>query len=353
MTADREKILIVRLSALGDVVRCLPALAALRAAFPLAHIGWIVEAASADIVQNHPYLDEVIVMPRKDWSRRGKNPLKMPGVLLEMRRLFRSLRERGYNTAVDFQGNMRSAWVVRQSGADRRLGFASPASKEGSARSYTQTYRPPEGAHRLMWNMGLLSLLGIENPEVRWCLPDFSAHQAEVERIIAKFSAQGPLVVMHPGVSAFGAYKQWPAERFAGLAARLRDELGARVLLTRGPDEQELCLDIERQAGEGVLVAPLVSLRGLAALIGRADLFVGADTGPMHIAAAAGVPLVTIFGPKDEKLYGPYCEQPAELVFGEAECRPCKKRRCEDPVCVTGVSVERVFDAAKKILARC
>ena len=352
MTANKEKILVVRLSALGDVVRCLPALAALRTALPQAQIGWVVETASADILQGHPDLDEVIVMPRKEWSRCAKNPLKIPGVLLEMRRFFRDLRGRGYDTAIDFQGNMRSAWVARRSGAGRRLGFASPASKEGSARSCTQTYSPPDGAHRLTWNMGLLSLLGIEDPEVRWRLPDLSGQQAEVERIVAEMSGDGPLVVMHPGVSRFGAYKQWPAERFARLAARLRDECGARVLLTRGPGEEKLCLDIARQAGEGISVAAMLSLRGLAALMGRADLFVGADTGPMHIAAAAGAPLVTIFGPKDEKFYGPYCEQPAEVLFGEAPCRRCKKRRCDDPVCVTGVSVEEVFEAAKKILTR-
>ena len=92
LTANKEKILIVRLSALGDVVRCLPALAALRAALPQARIGWVVETASADILQGHPDLDEVIVMPRKEWSRRAKNPLKIPGVLLEMRRFFRDLR---------------------------------------------------------------------------------------------------------------------------------------------------------------------------------------------------------------------------------------------------------------------
>jgi lipopolysaccharide heptosyltransferase I len=352
LSEEPRKILIVRLSALGDVVRCLPALTALRNAFPQAHIGWIVERPYDELVEGHPDLDEVIVLPRKEWARRAKNPIRLPALPFEISRFFRALKKKRYDVAIDFQGNLRSALVTRWSGAPRRIGLGAPSAKESAHVFYTEKFIPPAGVHRLTWNMLMLYALGIKDAAVEWHLPENAQEKSRAREFLSSIRrTNGPLVVIHPGTSKFGEFKRWPAERFAETARRLHDESGAAIVVTGGPGERELCEAVAGGAAECAVVAPPTSLKALAALIGEADLFVGADTGPMHIAAAAGVPVVAVFGPKDPAFYGPYGEG-HEVVTAEVSCRPCGKRRCKNPMCVTEVTVESVVKSAKKILAR-
>jgi len=346
-----EKILIVRLSALGDVVRCLPALTALRTAFPEAHIGWAIEKRFADLVEGHPDIDETIILPRKDWTRRLKNPLRIPALLVEVASSFRSLRKKSYDVAVDFQGNLRSGIVTGISGARRRIGFAASHAREHSHKFYTECFSPPLGTHRLMWNMLMLSKLGIENPAVVWRTTQNTEETAHAKEFLGRLDSSGPVVIIHPGTSRFGTFKRWPPERFAGVAKRLRDELGAVPVLTGGPGERELCEEVAGLAQGSAAVAPQMSLRRLAALIAEASLFVGADTGPLHIAVAAGVPVVAIFGPKDPAKYGPFGEN-CEVVTADLPCRPCTRRRCDRADCMTAITVDMVFESAKKNLAR-
>ncbi len=351
MPEEPEKILIVRLSALGDVVRCLPALTALRKAFPGAHIGWVVEKRFAGIVENHPDLDELIVLPRKDWTRQLKNPLFIPALPFRVAGFFRRLRKKKYEVAIDFQGNLRSGLVTRLCGAPRRIGLAASHAKENSHRFYTETFAPPDGVHRLMWNMLMLSRLGIEGPAIEWRLPRDEEAVARAEEFTGSLNSQGPLVIIHPGTSKFGRFKQWPPGRFAEVARRLHEEFGGVAVVTGGPGEEQICEEVARSAGDCAAVAPRMSLKELAALIGRANLFIGADTGPIHIAVAAGVPVVAIFGPKDPGFYGPFGDG-NEVVTADVPCRPCTKRRCDDPVCMTAVTVDSVVESAKKILTR-
>ncbi len=350
MGEEKKKILIIRLSALGDIVRVLPALAALRRAEPEAHIGWVVEERFADFIAGHPDLDEIIILPRKDWSRRAKNPLRLPGAAVAAVRFFRALRKKNYDIAIDFHGNLRSGIVTRLSGAPRRIGFDKPRAKEFSHRFYTDRFAPPLGAHRLMWNMLLLSVLGIDGSRVEWRLPPLEEERRLARGFLDGLGSGGPFTVIHPGVSGFGSYKQWPAERFAEVARLLVETRGGAVVLTHGPGEEELCRRIARDSGERAFVAPKMNLRQLTALLREVDLFVSADTGPMHIAAAAGTPVVAIFGPKDEEFYGPLGSW-SEAVSADVPCRPCRKRHCDDPICITEVSVGMVMNAIKKIPA--
>ena len=176
-------------------------------------------------------------------------------------------------------------------------------------------------------------------------LPVGSEHGGVAEGVVGGLGR--PLVIVHPGTSDFAAFKRWPTERYAELASRLVSERGASVLVTWGPGEEQLA---RRAAGGAVRMAPrLTHLQQLTALLSRADLFVGSDTGPMHMASALNVPVVALFGPKDPVQTGPYRSR-SEVLTAPVSCRPCRRRRCADPRCMTEMSVEQVFAAACRVL---
>ena len=159
--------------------------------------------------------------------------------------------------------------------------------------------------------------------------------------------------ILHPGTSAFGAFKRWPAERFGRLAARLRAETGLIPLITWGPGEQDLADRAAQASGGSAVISPRTrTIQDLAALIAGGSLFVAADSGPLHIANCLGVPCVALFGPKDPALYGPYF-QPSVTVRRDIDCSPCGRRSCPDPVCMTGLEVDTVLKAALDLLSAC
>lgn len=359
--SDR-RVLIVRLSALGDVVHVLPCLAALRAAWPAAHIGWVVEDKAASLLEGHPQLDRVHVLPRKQLVARGKQ-----GHLLEslqgFRRLVAELRRERYGVTLDFQANFRSGLIARLSRAPRRIAQARTFAKEGSSLLFaTDAPEPaPPEAHKIARNMTLLGPLGLPTgPAPRPVLPTSPAGEA----LAAAFAAEpGPRVVVQAGVSAFGAIKAWREDRFAGLAEGLRAR-GARVCFAYGPSEEAQARRLAEAAG-AELAPPTRSLAELVALLGAADLFVGVDSGPLHLAAAAGTPVLGLYGPKHPGTYGPFWPG-HRVVRSGIECSPCRHRRCPRPdvvreetpdggrkisPCMDRLGAEAAVEAAEALLA--
>lgn len=342
--------LIVRLSALGDVVHALPVLAALRQRQPGFRIDWAVDDRSAGLLQGHPDLQRVVVLPRKGlggaagWLR-GVGPLA---------RFAGLLREGDYDLALDLQGNLKSGLVARLSGARCVLGAARRHTREANHLWLSRGLDLPATAqHKVERNLALLG--AVLGEPLAWAAPSLGLSPAEQEDAARAAAAAGlpgqGFVVLHAGSSGFGAFKRWPADRYAALARRLGTP-AQPVALTCGPGEEPLVGEVERQAGGHALRVATPGLRVLAALLSRARLVIGGDTGPLHLAAALGVPVLGIYGPKDPATYGPYGRRAdgsagllPTVVQPDVACRPCTLRRCSAPICLTTLAPGRVLEA--------
>lgn len=327
------RVLIVRLSALGDVLFALETVAALKTERPDVEIEFLVEDRFASILADHPQLASVKTVPRRD------RPRWIAAV--------RTLRRQQYEVVLDLHGLAKSAVLVAACRASLKLGFAAPAAREGASRAYHKALQLPRPLpHRAERGLYLLRVLGLSGARVPPVLP----RPAEPPRFWD--GAAAPRVVLHPGTSAFAAFKRWPAEHHAELARRLV-ATGHDVAISFGPGEEELAAAVVAAApGARLLDGRAVGLLGLAEVYRGADLVVAADTGPLHIAATAGARVVALFGPKDPRLYGPRGEQGHAVLFHDVPCRPCRRRRCVSPQCVLGIEVDRVERAVRTALER-
>ena len=342
-------ILCIRLSGLGDVVHCLNALSLLREHRPLAHITWIVEEQFAGILEGHPYINELMTVPRRFWGRSLTSPFRWTEVMPELMELALGLRRQHFDVSIDFQSSLKSAWLVAAAGARLRVGFGPPVSREFSHLVQSNPVSVPKnGCHRIERDLALLAPLGIP-PRFEEAVLPFSRTAAEAAHA-ACAGLPRPLVIMHPGTSEFAAFKRWLPESYAEVAKRLMDERGAGVLVTYGSGEEALALRLVGATGHRAAFAPrMPHLHQFAHLLSQADLFIGSDTGPMHIASALKVPVVALFGPKDAIGTGPYCSR-SEVVTAPVDCRPCTRRKCDTPRCMSSITVEQVLAAARRVL---
>ncbi len=347
MSGAAERILIVRLSAVGDCVHALPAVRALRAARPGAHIAWAIDDRSAPLLEGLSDVNEFLVMPRRALGGKPR--------LVRWRRLAayrRTLREGRFDVAVDFQGLVKSALVAFFSRARRRIGPSrTDGARELSWLFYNANPEVPESArHIAEKSRALLAPLDVRPdaplPEPR--LPEHPGAAARVEVSLREMGlAEGPFAVLNPG--AGWPTKLWPVEHFTELAGGLREEMGLDVLITWfGPAERELA---GRIAAPGAArPAPETDLQELAELLRRAALYVGSDTGPTHIAAAAGAPTVALFGAADPQRNRPLGERVETLDAG-LDCSPCWRRSdCARGVeCMRAIDPRMVLAAARRL----
>lgn len=320
--------LLVRLSALGDVLFALETVAALAQARPDLRLEFLVEDRFAALLEDHPQLAAVHVYPRK-------RPWSIPAALWRLRR-------RRFDVVLDLHGILKSALHVLAARADRKIGYAAPGAREGSHRAYRERVAVPSPLpHRAELGYLLLRHLGLDAPRTAPAL----AAVAPPPALLAELPR--PRVLLHPGTSAFATFKRWPVDRFATLAARLGAR-GCGVAVSVGPGERELVAPLLAAAPAARVVdGSQLGLRGLAGVLQQVDLIVAADTGPLHIAAAVGTPCVALFGPKDPARYGPRSHGAVrhEVLYHDVPCRPCTRRDCVTPQCVLGLGVE-VVEAA-------
>ncbi len=346
------RILIVRLSAVGDVANTMPAVAGIRDALPAAHITWIVEDRARGLVDCNRDVDEVVEYPRRRWTRLLASPIRLPQLLVEVRRTLRGLRRSAFDVAVDFQGNLKSGVVTGLSGAQRRIGLDRPHAKEFSW-LFSDERVPLDGpvsrferAARLA--RVLCPKLTMRRPDLQPLPEDVEAAGEELAGLDA---SREPIVALHPGSSGFGAFKRWPAPRYGALAKMLRDGIRAGVLVTWGADERELAEEVIASSDGAAELAPATPTAGrLIEFLRRCDLLIAGDTGPLHIAAIVGTPVVPVFGPKDPAIYRPYGDR-CIVVREDVPCSPCEKRRCGDMICMTRLQPEKVYAAAERQLA--
>ena len=303
-----RRLLIVRLGSMGDIIHTLPAATALRHAFPGIKIGWVVEERWAELLctlptpragplsPQRPLVEHVHTVNTKKWRK----PLLSIQNWQEIGACFSELRASRYDAAVDFQGAARSALIARWSGAPVVFGAAQPRENVASM-LYTRP-RVGVGTHVVEQNLALAAALAgesLELPAVEF--PHDEAAEQECARRLEEL-ALGRFVLLNPG-AGWGA-KRWPADRYAEVAKQLAVQ-GLPSLVNFGPGESELAAAVA-EGGGGAARAIACTLTQLIALTRRATLFIGGDTGPMHLAAALGVPVVAIFGPTNPARNGPF-----------------------------------------------
>ncbi len=340
MTQPVRRILLIKPSSLGDIVHAMPTLAALRERFPRAEVTWLVKQQWASLVAVIGGVDHVCeVEPGlKGWL--GRVP---------------DLRAAGFDLVVDLQGLFRSGAMARLTGCGRRVGFAN--AREGSPYFYTQRVAVPAGPmHAVDRYLVVAEALGAARPaEPRFDFIDRPEDRQAAEGLLtaANVTASSPWIAMN--VSARWETKRWPPQQFAEASDRLTEAQGIPIVFMGGPAERP-----ETRAVIALMRTKAVDLTGqtpvglLPSLLRRAAVLVTNDSGPMHIAAAVGTPVVALFGPTDPAKTGPYGR--GHVVLSHAvECRPCFRRECSRAVtleCLTGVRPEQVVRAVQQQLGR-
>jgi len=336
----RPRILLVKLSSFGDVLHALPTLAALRSAYPDAHITWLVEAAYAPLLAGHPALDDVWEAPRLH-----------PGELLaganraRLRRLLKLIRSQSFDLVIDLQGLLKSALWVALAKSPRKVGYA--RTRELSYLALSERVPPYDpDAHAVRRYLNLAHYLGAPVAPPRFHLAFDKG--VDIAGLISAVDER-PLAVLHPG--ARWESKLWLPASWARLAEWLRNQ-GFQVALTGSGADLPLVSEIIRHTQSPVLnLAGSTSLAQLAAILRKTRLAVTTDTGAMHLAAALGTPVVALFGPTAPWRTGPFGEG-HQLVRLELACSPCFKRHCRQPRCLTDLTPEMVMAACEKILSR-
>jgi lipopolysaccharide heptosyltransferase I len=338
-----KRVLIVKLGALGDIVHAIPVAAALRRAFPAARIDWLVSARHREILDLVPVVDRRLVINDRSAAESGT------GVLAAIRELRRSK----YDVALDLQGLLKSAFFARSSGAARVIGFASHYVRERLARPfYTEVHDPggggmyhPDETHVLWTNLGLLEPLGI-----RVAQPEFPLEpvESDVARDVAGQTG-GRYVLLNPG--AAWPTKRWPAARLAAVAVAMRDAHALASVVLWGPGEESLARDVVASSAGAARLSPPTSIADLVALCRGASLFISGDTGPAHIAAAVGTPIVGIYGPTRPSRNGPWSPRDV-TVSRDSVCECHHLRRCRlKTMCLADIQVDEVLTAIDRRLA--
>ncbi len=368
-----QRILLIKPSALGDVVHALPVLVKLRARYPDARIDWLITPENADLVRHHPDLSNVILFPRHEFSQFGRSWSATSGPI----RLLSHLRRVHYDLVVDLHGQFRSAIFTLATGAPVRVGFDRPRGKletaqaedpalvpgehgwagarEGAWLAYTHWIRLPtldvHAVDRYLW---LRPILGLDDHP-----PDLRIHQApdavtKVDELLRSCGLGGkPIAVLVPGT--IWETKHWHVEGFAHVARHLlnsgfdvvlagtaRDRDRSQAIVTACPGAHDLC-------GQ-------TSVGGVVALIQRAAICVTNDSGAMHVAVAVDSPVVSVFGPTNPIWIGPY-GRPDVVVRAGVSCSPCNLRRLRDcphdHACIQKVTARMVIERVERVLATC
>jgi lipopolysaccharide heptosyltransferase II len=355
---DSRRILVIRLDLLGDLVMSLPAVAALKEAYPRAEVTVLALPYAADLLELAPEVDHVLSY---DVNRiRVPREVLRPGNYRELFGLVRQLRRTKFDLCLSLHGRFAClmAWL---SGCPRRFGYS------GEAYPFMLTRTLPGGRydsrqHEIVYNLRLAELAGAHVDLAHPLAPKLTVPQAEQRRarhVLAEFDvrADSLLVLIHPGASN-GSAKRWPPEYWGKVASRLHGELRANVALTGTPAEAAIVQAVVRACSfKPIVMAGQTTIPQLGALIKRADLLLSSDSGPSHMAAALGTPQVTIFGPTDPVVYAP-CSPRAVILRRGLACSPCYDARATAECrfghvnCMRELSPDEVYEASARLLQK-
>ena len=358
-SAEFSRILLIKLSGLGDVVHTLPVLVKLRARYPAARIDWLITPENAEIVHCHPALSNVVLFARRDFSKRGRRWR----ALLAFLDLLKQIRRAKYDLVIDLHGQARSAFFALVSGAPARIGFDRPVknisghgwrgARERSWIAYTHRIPIPTlDVHAIDRYLWVGPLLGLDNNP-----PDLTIHLSSqtarnVQRLLEEHGvpASKALAVLAPGT--IWETKHWTIEGFAAVARHFLDE-GFAVALAGTKRDEARCRQIAAAAPGARDLSGKTTPAELAALIERSEICVTNDSGAMHVAASLGKPMVSVFGPTNPVRIGPY-RRPESVVRLDLPCSPCNYRRLSqcpfDHACMKQLTSAMVVERVRKLL---
>ncbi len=332
---EPRKILIVKPSALGDIVHALPVLHLLRRRFKTAEISWLVVPAFASLLEGHRLLDDVLLFERKRFANLWRDPSAAKGLFSFAMRL----RREKFDLAIDLQGLLRSGWIAWQTRAPVRVGFS--YAREGASGLYTHhVHTDTPERHAVERYLDVCEALGAGRGPVVF---DFDLKDEARQSVRAMTAELGEYAVLFPGTN--WETKRWPAERFEALIHPLRERFGLATIVGGGNQER----DIAQNWAGATNLAGKTDLKQLVALIDGARLVIANDSGPMHIASALNRPLVTLFGPTNPVRTGPYGRMDTVLRLDIA-CSPCYSRSCSHLSCMRWLDVDSVLRQAAAVL---
>jgi len=337
MKLEAKRILLSRLRFIGDVILTTQTIRTFRINYPRAHLTYLVEEEANPVLEGNPYLDELIVLPHKASFR-------------EVLNLVRRIQREKYDFFIDFFSNPRSALLAGLSGARWRMGY--PVKGRGVV--YNLKFKTEKPLSAIESHLQAAVALGLKiDSDLR---TEVYLSQEELEKASKFLRGKGIgendlLIGLHPGAS--WPAKRWGEEKFAQLGNQLKERIGAKLLITWGPEEKELSERVTNLMHFSPLSVGNFPLRELAALLSHCHLFISNDAGPMHLAVAVGTSTIGIFGPGEPEIWFPYSEEAGHMaIFVPIACRPCHLHFCEHRSCMERVRVEDVFKQVEKILGK-
>lgn len=345
-----KSILIVKLSAIGDVVQSLPVLEVVKKNFPDARIDWVVEEDASEIIAGHPYLDRIFISRRKSWQKEILKVRGYPSAVREIRILLRDLRSNKYDVIMDLQGLFKSGIVTGLSKGRRKIGME--GAREGGWLFLTEPPIPVDfKKHAIDRYLKFAQHLKCKPTSWKGRIPISQVDKNRIKQILrSEGLSEKPIIAINP--LAKWRTKLWKTDKFAKLSDRIMDELSCNIVLTGSENDRETVETIsDMMKGNPINLAGRTSLKELAYLYSRCAVLVSTDTGPMHMACAMGCPVVAIFGPTAPWRTGPY-GRGHRIVRTGIQCSPCFKRKCKHVSCMKDIQVDDVFENIKSILLK-
>jgi lipopolysaccharide heptosyltransferase I len=340
------RILLVRTSALGDVVHALPVLTALRRHLPGARIGWVAEAGMAPLLAGHPDLDELLVVALRRWRRR---PFAST-TRRELAAFLRGLDAFAPEVVLDLMGNHKAGAIAALTLADRRIGLARPYRREPSSAVWISEGVAPRGPHAVDRMLSALDGLGLPDgpADFRGDVLFPGATAAIGRRLAGLAEADTPFALLHPG--AGWGNKRYPPAWWGEAARRLREATGVPTRVAVAPGEEDLASAVAAASAGAAAAVPAPDLPSLAALLRAARLVLGGDTGPLHLAHALGAPVLMLMGPTDPERNGPYAA-PERALFRRLPCSFCYRIFDDAKPCLLEIPPRRVAERAAELIA--
>ncbi len=349
MKNGKPNILIIKLSAIGDVVHSLPFLEVLRDRFPFSRIDWVVEEDASGIVEGHYDIDQVIIFPRKSWLKRFTNKGEHIKVGKEAAKLFKELKRRKYDIVIDLQGLFKSGILAFLARGKRKI--ALNGGREGSLIFVRERVAIPDpDMHALERYLCIARYLGATNLAWNGQIPIYNTDERYVNYLLGKIGNKNPLVAVNP--MAKWESKLWELDRFASLADKIKEKLGAEIIFT-GSKSDKRAIDkiLSGMKTKALNFCGKTTIKELAYLYQKCAIVISTDTGPMHVAAAMVSPVVVaLFGPTSPFKTGPYGVKHKVIKAG-IECSPCFKKKCDDMSCMKKITVDMVFDRVKEVIS--
>jgi len=329
---ERPRILIVKPSSLGDIIHSLPLLKRIRDAIKDCSLHWIISRGLEEILEGHPMIDRLWIINKDEW----KDIKKLGVTVEELKRLFRNLKEERYDLVIDLQGLLRSGIISKATGSALRIGFAD--AREGARYFYTHTVKTEKDIHAVDRYLRIADFLGLKGDEVNFPFPPIGAHELkDLADLVREDYA-----IISPG--ARWLTKRWPPERFGQVASLLP----LRTIVIGSASEVSIADEVVRSSkGRAVSIAGKTGLKDLLSIIKGARFMLSNDSGPMHLAAALGVPVFAIFGPTDPLKVGPYGKGHT-IISSYLSCSPCRKRRCKEKRCMIDLKTDTVYGIIKE-----